>query len=200
VTTTTQKNRRTLLLIFLTPVMVLIPFAIIYWMADEGLMEYETFNRGELINPPIQISDLGLETKSGNALDYSQPDHLWSLVVIGDRFCSGACEKLLYLVRQSNTALGKKMNKARRYYISLDGEVDTQLSQLIEKEHPKLTVLTGEQAKVLGLFPQALAPNRFYLVDRGGWIMMSYHAPDLQAHTLNALGKDVLKDMNRLIK
>jgi hypothetical protein len=199
-TTPKNNNRRTLILIFLTPILVLIPFGIIYWMADSGMMEYETFNRGELINPPVQIAELGLHDLDGDALNYGKPDHLWSLVVVGDRFCAGGCEKILYLTRQSNTALGKKMNKLRRFYISLDGEIDSALGELLKKEHPKLTALNGKQQDVLARFPQALSPNSFYLVDRGGWIMMSYQSADLQPETLNALGKDVLKDMNRLIK
>ena len=195
-----KANKRTLILILLTPVMVLIPFAIIYWMADSGLMEYETFNRGQLINPPQQIADLKLLQTTGEPFDYAQPEALWSLVVVGDRYCLDACEKMLYLTRQANTALGKKMNKVRRFFISVDDQLSPELQKQFSDNYPKLTPLLADQSVILEQWSTAMQPNQFYLVDRGGWIMMSYHAEDLGPATLNALGKDVLKDMNRLIK
>jgi hypothetical protein len=197
---TQTSNRRTLILILLMPVLVLIPFVTIYWLADDGYMEFETFNRGELVNPPVQIADFKLLTPIGELLDYNKPEPLWSLVVIGDRYCNADCEKLLYLTRQANTALGKKMNKLRRYYLSVDDQISPALKNMLSEKYPQLQTVLGDKASIAQQLPHVEEPNSFFLVDRGGWIMMRYQAKDLQEHTLNALGKDVLKDMNRLIK
>jgi len=43
-------------------------------------------------------------------------------------------------------------------------------------------------------------PRAFYVVDPLGWVMMYYRAGDTEQQTLTTLGKDVLKDMGRLIK
>lgn len=42
--------------------------------------------------------------------------------------------------------------------------------------------------------------STFYVVDPMGWVMMYYRAADMEQLTLTTLGKDVLKDMGRLIK
>lgn len=195
-----RSNKRTLLLILLTPVMVLIPFALIYWLADAGLMKYETFNRGELINPPIHIDELNLSNEQGRLLDYQQPEALWSLLIIGDRFCNDDCEKMLYLSRQVNTAMGKKANKLRRFYINRDGLVSAQLKESLSRDYTKLRVLNITDSHALSQLPEFSHRQGLYLVDRGGWIMMMYQSDNLQAATLNQLGKDLLRDLNRLIK
>jgi hypothetical protein len=67
-----------------------------------------------------------------------------------------------------------------------------------------MTVLQADGAaflrhlKNLEINPFESSP--FWVVDPLGWVMMYYRAADLEQLTLTSLGKDVLKDMGRLIK
>jgi cytochrome oxidase Cu insertion factor (SCO1/SenC/PrrC family) len=193
-----RTNQRTLLLIFAIPVVVIAVSGLLYRLADSGVMRFDTANMGTLINPPVQIEEAVLKDINGESFNYGGAAGHWLLVVAGDRHCAGVCERMLYLTRQVRVATGKKMKKVSRYYISSGSTLSMELEALLEQEHPQIGRLYGEGFQTL--LGDDYQPNRFYLIDPRGWVMMHYQVNDSSQGGLNSLGKAVLKDMNRLIK
>jgi cytochrome oxidase Cu insertion factor (SCO1/SenC/PrrC family) len=193
-----RANQRTLLLILAIPVVVIAVSGLLYRLADSGVMQFDTTNMGTLIDPPVQIDEAALKDENGESFNYGSAQGNWLLVVAGDRYCAGVCERMLYLTRQVHVATGKKMKKVGRYYISSDSTLSLELEALLEQEHQHIGRLYGEGFNAL--LGDNYRSNRFYLVDPRGWVMMYYQVDDSRQDVLNSLGKAVLKDMNRLIK
>ena len=168
-----------------------------------------TANRGELVQPPIQIADAGLTDPGGSPFTYSGPEAKWTMVIPGaNGRCDSICENNLYTTRQIHVALGKDFNRIRRVYINETGPADTQLTvqelsdnspapgsfaTFLADEHRGLIPLLLESKGVEELFAKYRTdPGTWYLVDPAGWIMMSYN----QAVSY----KDVIADIKFLLK
>ena len=199
-----QKNRKVILGIFGVPAVVILLSTILYFLVNSKTIDLGTVNNGELITPPLQFAELSLNTVSGSAFDYSAPEPKWAFTVLGDQHCINACERMLYVARQSIVALGKKMGRVRLIYVTTDGVISSSLQQRFDEEYKGLDVLSVELATLEQLFAQSglqpLAAQRFYVIDPRGWLMMHYQVEDTQQDTLNTLGKAVVRDMKRLIK
>ena len=201
--TNPHANRMALVLIFAIPVLVILASTLLYYLADSRVVNLGAVNRGQLITPPIEISGFGLLDSSGQPLDYSQPEPRWTYMMFGGARCEGTCERILYLTGQTHKLLGKKINQVQRMYVSVDGEVDASLQQLIDQQQQglHLAYADGETVKNLlaGLDVDPLADESFFLVDPRGWVMMYYVASDSEPLTLSNLSKDMIKDIKRLI-
>ena len=199
-----RKNRRVLLGIFGIPVLVVGLSTLLYYMVTSGMVELGTVNNGELVTPPLKFSGLPLKAEDGSPFDYSKPEQKWAFLVIGDGDCSGDCDHMLYVARQSIIALGKKMDRVRLIYLTRTGNIGEGLRQRFDKEYRGMDVITVDDQALIDLFAHAKAqpdqPRSFFVVDPHGWLMMFYQVPDTEQHTLTALGKAVLQDMKRLIK
>jgi hypothetical protein len=193
-----------LLLIVGIPVAVILLSTAFYYLSESRSIEFDTVNKGTLIVPPVNFSAFEIASLKGNAYDYTTPAPKWTFVVFGGLDCTGDCEKMLYLSRQSNTALGKKMNRVRRFYVTYEGGISPELAEKIGQDYQHLSVLSMSRESVQKLFAETdidpYQPNRFFVVDERGWLMMHYTADSLDKDTLNMLGKNVLKDMRRLLK
>lgn len=186
------------------PVLVIGASSLLYFLADRGVVDMGTVNRGQLIDPPVQIAEIDPVRAGGEPLLFNQPDSQWNFLVVGDRDCAGACERMLYLTRQTHIALGKKMNRVGRIYLNVDGGGNRAFSALMEAEHGDMVSAHADAQDWKALLAQRdlrpLAPNQFFVVDPKGWVMMVYTAESLDEEAINALGKDVLKDMKRLLR
>lgn len=198
-----HQNRRVLLGIFGIPALVFALSSILYYLVDSGVIELGTVNNGELIVPPLHLTDIHLQRMDGSEFDYSQPEPLWTFLVIGDDACNGDCERMLYVARQSVVALGKKMNQMRLGYLTQTGSIDTQLEQRFETEYRGIEVFTAKEDQLQALFADSVAntaqPRTFFVVDPQGWLMMYYQAEATDQDSLNTLGKAVVSDMKRLL-
>lgn len=197
-------SKKQVALILAIPVVVILLSSLLFMLAQRNVLDFGTVNRGALIRPPVQMSSLHPQRADGSEFLFNQPESKWVYLVVGDRHCQGACERMLYLTRQTHIALGKKTNRVERIYLATDGPISPRLRDVLDAEHEDLTVLTVDgQAFVEALkhLPSSpLDPQSFYVVDPKGWIMMNYRAEDTETATLSALGKDILKDMKRLLK
>ncbi len=177
-------------------------------------------NHGELIWPPINISELQASDSKGQPLtqhfsldepgarplkwdlltagaDKEVSESKWVLLVTGDQDCSETCQHALYTVRQVNIALGKEAERVTRVLVS-NQEVNT-LPNHIAEQHPRLSLATSEVG-VLQQFAtervshDAEAAHRWniWVVDPLGNVILRYEA--------DRHGKDILKDMKRLLK
>lgn len=199
-----QKNRRVLLGIFGIPALVFIFSSGLYYLVNSGALELGTVNNGELVTPPLPLTDLPLQRVDGSDFDYSLPEPKWTFLVIGDSVCTGECERMLYVARQSIVAMGKKMHEVRLAYLTETGEIADSLQQRLDEEYRGTEVFTVNSTHLQGLFADSAAstdqPRSFFVIDPRGWLMMYYQVADTQQDTLNTLGKAVVKDMKRLIK
>ncbi len=200
--TNNHSGRKVLLGIVGTPVLVIVLSSLLFYLVDNQAVELGTVNNGELVSPPLQFAEAPLKTLSGEKFSYDKPEPKWSFVVFGDNECLGDCERMLYVARQSRTALGRDMNRIRLHYVTTAQEISNELQQRLQQEYKEIQVIVLSEAELQQLFTGSaanpLAEKTFYVVDPRGWLMMFYRAEDTEQTTLNDLGKAVVRDMKRL--
>ncbi len=147
-------------------------------------------NKGELILPPYQFTDLKLFNGS-KPFDLEELDGKWSIVVFGSNSCAETnCRESLYKTRQVHIALGKETDRVVRLYVA---QQSSGLSAKLENEHPDVFWLnTSEETLRQAMKHDRWPENQFFIMDPFGNIMMMYR-PD-QA------GGDLLKDLKKLLK
>ena len=199
-----KQGRKIILTIVAIPIAIILMSSVLYYLANNKMIDLGTVNNGELVSPPVQFSEMAMQTLNGGIVDYTKPEPKWSFVVIGGKNCLGTCEKMLYLARQTNIALAKRMSQVKRYYVTSDGEISPELSERLKSNYSNVSVVKATKNTINTLFKETgLNPfqeNRFYVVDQRGWLMMHYTADNLEQDSLNELGKKIIKDMKRLLK
>ncbi|MGD2054962.1 MAG: hypothetical protein PVG45_12755 [Gammaproteobacteria bacterium] len=172
-----------------------LPVVAAYALFFSGYTPPAYTNKGELIQPVIDIEALGL-VDDNNAVP-SRDDltiHKWQMVYFAGASCDQECNDALYKIRQVNTAVGKNAYRLRRLIVHLD-KPDAAFLDLIEKEFPDARRLYGEPQKILAAM-QTLDPelnaDDIYLVDPIGNIMMRF--------TRDMPGKWIIHDLNKLFK
>lgn len=192
-TPTDRKNRRDLYLIAGIFVFVLVSSSLLYMAADRGLLDMPsllgTSNRGDLLQPPVQIDTLGLRHPDGRPFDFASEDGAWTLLLPVRGSCDGDCGQNLYLTRQVRTALGRDAAEVKRLVVALDAP-DPTLAELVEREHPGVPLLTASTADFTSGVDAS--GDRYFLVDPYGWVMMAY----TPAHD----GKELMVDLKFLLK
>lgn len=188
-----RRGRRMALLLFAIGFGPMILATVMYytgWMNPTGHS-----NNGELIQPPVAVSELNMLGAEGAPLeqrfgpDLEEPE--WMLMVVA-RDCGATCEDLLYRARQVNIALGKNANRVNRS--AWLGNVNQDLAERWSEEYQSMEKLSlpenGEPSWPLGVDP-ANDP-RILVVDPFGNIIMHYGSE----HT----GKEMLNDLKHLLK
>ncbi|MGB1905808.1 MAG: hypothetical protein ACPHN3_00675 [Spongiibacter sp.] len=197
-------GKKQLTVILAIPIVVIALSSLLFVLAQKNILNFSTVNRGTLIVPPVQMEELHLKRTDGSEFLFDQVDSKWVWAVVGGQTCTGPCERMLYLTRQTHVALGKKTGRVERVYIALDGRISAELRDFLDAEHSDLTVLYADGPDYMQALSHMSASPRddrsFYVIDPLGWMMMAYRAQDTEQDTLTALGKDVLKDMKRLLK
>jgi hypothetical protein len=149
-------------------------------------------NRGVLIEPVrLWTASLGVTRSDGTLLDAATFGGRWTLVVPSRAPCSADCERRLVELRQIRLALGESRYVVERLAV-LVGDVPTELGEPLTGTH--VARATRDSATQLEAFfgPGPDIWDRIYVVDPFGNLMMRYAA--------DAPAKDVLKDMERLLK
>ncbi len=177
-------------------------------------------NRGELIWPPINITELQATDPQGQPLSHyfslDEPDarplkwdklsdseqteeseSQWVLLVTGNDGCTEVCQQALYTVRQVNVALGKEAERVSRVLASREG--DSQSGAAIARQYPLLSLMTLDTESLAtfgqGRFTPANSVTdawNIWVVDPLGNVILRYEA---ERH-----GSDILKDLKRLLK
>lgn len=206
-------NRLVLLTIAGIPLTMILAATWLWYFVIEGDLDLVgalgTSNSGTLVQPPRQIDDQELREDTGALLQYGDFEPKWALVVPGaGASCDQSCEQALYITRQIHIAIGKEFNRIRRLYLSEVSPGDSSLGvatlsddrpapasfrELLETEHRGLKALTLSEGGYRALFAEhQVDASTWYLVDPGGWIMMSYNS---EIHY-----KDVISDLKFLLK
>lgn len=187
-----RRGRRTAWLLFALgfgPMLVATIMFYTGWLNPEGHS-----NQGELIHPPIPVTELSLQGEDATPLAErfhpERDDRSWLLLVVAEN-CGSDCEKLLYLARQVNIALGKNANRVER--AAWLGKVPDDLSGRWDDEYASMERLFRKDDA--GTLPAGVSAQRqpeILLVDPLGNVMMKYS----NEHT----GKQMLKDLKHLLK
>jgi hypothetical protein len=208
-----DRGRMVLALIAGIPVMVILASTWLWYFVVRGDLDLVgalgTANRGNLLQPPRAIADLGLRDQSGESFAFPAGEAKWTLLIPQDgAVCAAACERRLYLTRQIHLAMGKEFNRLRRAWVGTvpvaetalavpalsDGaDAPAALDDYLRSQQAGLFTLQAPAAALAETFPEyAVAPDTWYLVDPAGWIMMSYNA--------DVGYKDVIADLKFLLK
>lgn len=190
---TLKRNRATVIAIFVLPLLVVAAASFVYYT---GIGKpHGTSNKGHLIKPVRRLDSIAIETAAGQPFDYAKQKPKWTVLIPGDATCIKACRHALWLTRQVHIAMGRKADHVRRYYLSDERPLSSSLSELIDKEHTRLTTLFTSAADLRRLLAvDGIDPLRgdvFYLVDPHGWVMMYYTGANS--------GADVISDLKVLL-
>ena len=184
----TKNSRLPMLLIFLIP-SVAMGFAWLMFFTGLWIPDGRT-NKGELILPPAQFSELQL-IQGETALQLEGLAGSWGVLLFGSADCAGeACQESLYKTRQVHIALGKEADRVVRLYVAPQSPA---VSRNVTDEHPNIFWLSADKAAILkALNLESWPENRYFIIDPLGNIMMGYQA--------DQKGGDLLKDLKKLLK
>ncbi|MEK7190686.1 MAG: SCO family protein [Pseudomonadota bacterium] len=190
-----RARRWLLLLIAVFSLPVLIAYALYFsgWRPETG------GNYGELVQPPRALPELVLQTLDGHALRVSELRGKWTLLMFGAAECLRPCETTLDKMHRIILAQGKEAARVRAAFVVTDPRARDWLQYAI-KDYPGTLVLTGS-ADTMRMLTSYFTlskdtplndPNRIYVVDPLGNLMMSYPA--------EADANRMRKDLARLLR
>lgn len=184
-----------LVLVFFVPIIIVL---VLYFNLDKWEIGGGR-NHGDLIEPARKLQDVTLETLQGEKFVFSNVRDKWLMIEFGKPACDEQCKQKLYLMRQIRLAQGGNRIRIERIYISTGGAPEESFRDLLEKEHPEMLVVYGDDAaigKVIDQFRHDVGKGSvlqaMYLVDPRGFLMMSYpegYEP-----------KGAIQDFERLLK
>lgn len=171
-----------------------------------------TVNKGNLILPPADITDLGMTDAEGTPMftsfeefvatleseeDYeAQP---WLMVYVNAGDCDAACEERVFYLRQLHIVLGKNVERVRRYYLHAGAAPITgQTAEHFREEYPSMgiTYTSAQQLQqnlaTKGVNIDLTADDYVFFVDPVGNVMMYYDG----SHTT----EDIKTDLDRLLR
>lgn len=169
-------------------------------------------NKGVLINPPADISVLGLNDADGQPMfrpfediiaelasdaDYEiQP---WLMVYVSASDCTEACLSKVYELRQLHVALGKDIQRVRRYFVDANTNGISEENRVkFRDEYPSMGVAYGNYDNIrqsLALNGANLNPageDYVLFVDPVGNVMMYYSA--------DKTAQDIMADLETLLR
>ncbi|VAW96391.1 hypothetical protein MNBD_GAMMA23-1761 [hydrothermal vent metagenome] len=193
-----KKNKITMLVLFSMFVAPIL-FAV-YIFNTNSSDNYVTKNRGNLINPAIELKNIELTYFENNKrYKLADQEHQWLMVFIGAGECGGSCKRQLVVMRQTRLAQGGEFTRVNRLYVMLDKQSD-QFMKEVKAYHPDMDIVTGSEQQLANVTEQfkladKIKPgnsNRIYIVDPIGNLMMYYE--------LDAKAADIAKDLARLLK
>ena len=146
-----------------------------YYFINDATSTRGTTNYGTFLQEQITIE---------NVIDFDN-EH-WSLVQLISNDCDVKCQDNIYMLRQVNTALGKDMNRLRRYIIF---ENNIQKNNVYIKNYPKVIVLDNSEKLYNKL---SKMEERIFIAAPFGNIILGYKK--------DFLPKGLLKDIKKLLK
>ncbi|WP_166268680.1 hypothetical protein [Marinobacter caseinilyticus] len=187
-----RRGRKIALLLFAVGFGPMLLATVMYYTGWFNPTDYS--NNGQLIQPAVPVAQLGLISANGSPLAARfgpERENAEWLMLVAAQDCKADCEKLLYLARQVNIALGKNADRMNRAaYLE---QMPAELQARWPSEYATMERLTSDgQAPA---WSSEVRPNRapvLLLVDPFGNVMMRYDS----RHS----GKDMLKDLKHLMK
>jgi cytochrome oxidase Cu insertion factor (SCO1/SenC/PrrC family) len=149
-------------------------------------------NYGELVEPPVPLPDLA---SPGADAPPTVLKGKWTLLYLGAGGCSAGCRTDLYNTRQVRAALGADRERVRRVFLAEGACCD--FDWLHAQQPDLITVQASAAAAPLTTILEHAgrnppAPDRVYLIDPLGNLMMFYAA--------DARPKGMLEDLKKLLR
>lgn len=167
-----KRGRRQLVTLF-SIAFVTLGMSWILFLAARGGMSWGTTNKGEFVDPPVQVDALEWLDQKGS---FSTAEKWWLWMVV--ERCEVDCAKTMHDLRSLHTLLNKEANRVTRALLTGDGT-----SGVVTEE---------EMLKVeLRLKPKSLKSG-VYIVDPLGNLVFWYPP--------STPPKPVLDDLKRLLK
>jgi hypothetical protein len=171
-----------------------------------------TSNKGHLINPPADISALDMRDASGLPAFKTFEEEIaelaeneeyeikpWLLVYVTANQCDEACKERVRYLQQLHIALGKNIQRVRRYYLNAAAEPLTQdTAQLFREDFPSMGIAFGDASKIesnmreVGVELSLHDQSYVLLIDPVGNVMMYY--------TNEQSAEDIMADLETLLK
>jgi len=180
-------------------------FAVPYFVVPHifNLDKMGTTNKGQLIQPHVNIDSLNLKTSSGNTFTSTDTAGQWSLLYFIPQACDQICKNALFSMRQVRKSLDKDIDRVR--LISVHSHAQTKdLQKLISTEFPLNVQLEGQQQQINSAFANtaisnASEANQIYILSPDGYIFIHYPVvEDVQEAILKA--RDIRKDLKKTLK
>jgi len=167
-----------------------------------------TVNKGHLILPPADITDLAMTDEAGQPMfrsfeereaeldaDNYVPEP-WLMVFVTAKECDAVCEDRIHMLRQMHITLQKNMPRVRRYYINATGNpLPEQTAEHFRVDYPSMGVAHADKATLVARLAAKnvnidLENNNYvFFVDPVGNVMM-YYEPH---HTIEEIKADLVK-------
>ncbi len=151
----------------------ILPFIFAKYFFDTNATSYRgTTNHGAFLTKDVNIKNLS-------------DDNHWILLQVIDSECSSVCKDNMHMLRQINTALGKDMDRVKRYVI-----YENTLKKLVDlNNYPKVIVLENNKNIYNTLTKM---DERIFVADPFGKIILGYKS--------DFVAKGLLKDIKKLLK
>lgn len=140
-------------------------------------------NKGDFINPPIELS----------SLENEQLPKQWRLAVRIPNECDLVCINSLYVINQADLALGRDSSRVRPVAIQATSQTH---------DLPQFSADSRLDYLVLPQLHQQLAhlpEGSMVIIDPLGFVIMQYHGSADRAVAIQS-GRDMLDDLKKLLK
>jgi len=152
-------------------------------------------NKGELLNPIVDVDSFALNDGANAALSRDEiTEHKWHMIYFVSSSCDDACNQVLYNMRQINIAVGKNANRLQRLVVHLEAPGE-EFQALVAKEYPDARHAYANAETIATALQEAgpqFRSNEIYIMDPLGNIMLRF--------THEQPYKDLLHDLNKLFK
>lgn len=195
-----KSNRIVMLAIFAT---FAVPVLAAYLALSTGWYQSQgTINKGHLITPPIDISQLNIVDQNNTPFISKDEEKSWYLFYIMPSHCDQACKNSLFLMRQSHIALGPDQNRVKQVVIH-HNDPSQDIKDFIAEEFPTFGHYFADSSSINQTFSTALEnaseSGDLFILDPLGFIMLNY-PPVTDEHESILKGRDLLKDLKYLLK
>lgn len=170
-----------------------------------------TANNGTLILPPMDISGLDMRDDKGVVVFRSfeeevqgvNPDDYqprpWLMVYVNGSDCEAACKERLHFLRQLHVALGKDIQRVRRYYLHASEQPIAEATAAhFEAEFPSMGIAYSnaetltQNLRAAGVELSLDTEDYILFVDPVGNVMMYY--------TKEQTPQEIMSDLEHLLR
>lgn len=175
-----RKNRRLFIGIALA---FILPLAGAKLILSMGWYTPGVTNKGELLQPPIEVSPG----------EHAQLPATWRLAYRVPDPCDDACINGLYVINQTDLALGRDSSRVTPVAIQATEQIRNlpQLSSDSRMVYLTLPELHGQLAE--------LPADSLYIIDPAGFVIMRYDGSADRSVVIQR-GRDMLDDLKKLLK
>ena len=188
-----KKNFVIAMLIFLTPILVILSSTI--WYYSGASLPEGRVNNGQLLSPPIDIGKLGV-TYDYQPLNIETIERDWMIFQFVKGECSSTCDDAAYVARQANIALNRESIRVSRFLLT---EPDKNFN-VLEKYQPLNHATYSEGSLIVNEFKnQNINPfedGSLFIADPLGNIIMFYGPKEDK----NINFKQILEDLKKLLR